>query len=54
MPPNKIIDEDTTDGFLQKPVPKYEGGKTLEEKVKELGIETRPMKLPRPESLDED
>lgn len=38
-----IIESD--DSFLQKKLSKYEGGKTLEQMVKELGL---PEPVPRP------
>ena len=51
-PPKQLIAE-SDDSFLQKEIPKYAGGKTLEEKVAELGIKTQPRVLPRPASLDD-
>ncbi len=50
--PTELIAE-SDDSFLQKKEPKYEGGKTLEQKVAELGIKTKPLVLPRPDSLDD-
>lgn len=41
-----VIDRDSDDSFLRGPTEKYEGGKTLEQKVEELGIKTKPLKLP--------
>jgi len=42
-----VIDQDTTDAFLNGPDLRYAPeGKTLEEKVEELAIETNPMRLP--------
>lgn len=47
-----IIESD--DSFLQKKLPKYEGGKTLEQKIKEREPEEYvPQPLPRPDSLDD-
>lgn len=53
MPENYVIDEDTTDAFLDLPVSRYApGGKTIPEidaAREEAGldpIEAKPMKLP--------
>jgi hypothetical protein len=40
------------DSFLSKPDVLYEGGKTLEETVEELGIETNEIELEGPVSDD--
>lgn len=49
--PKIVIDKDSDDSFLRGPDEKYEGGKTLEQKVAELGLKTKPMKLP-PREID--
>lgn len=49
--PKIVIDKDSDDSFLRGPDEKYEGGKTLEQKVAEMGLKTKPMKLP-PREID--